>query len=83
MGLGAMSADGTHNPTSSINQHRSQGTDRPKQQNIFSTFVTLSIIGPGGMYFKCRHSMSSPGRWLPFYSLKWRIKILIQRGQNH
>jgi len=25
MGLGVMSADRTHNPTSSIHQHRSQG----------------------------------------------------------
>ena len=31
MGLGVMSADGKHNPTSTIQQHRSQGTDRPKR----------------------------------------------------
>jgi hypothetical protein len=31
MGLGVMPADGTHDPTSPIQQHRSQGTDRPKQ----------------------------------------------------
>ena len=29
-GLGVMSADGTLNPTSSINQHRSRGTDKPE-----------------------------------------------------
>jgi hypothetical protein len=30
MGLGVMSAEGTHNPTSTIQQHRPRGTDRPK-----------------------------------------------------
>jgi hypothetical protein len=31
MGLGVMSADVTHDPTSAIQQHRSRGTDRPKR----------------------------------------------------
>jgi hypothetical protein len=31
MGLGVMSADGKHNPTSPIKHHRSRGTDRPEQ----------------------------------------------------
>jgi hypothetical protein len=31
MGLGVMSAEGTHNPTSTIQQHRSRRTDRPEQ----------------------------------------------------
>ena len=31
MGLGVMSAEGTHDPASSINQHRSRGTDKPEQ----------------------------------------------------
>ena len=31
MGLGVMSADGKHNPTSPIQQHRSRQTDRPEQ----------------------------------------------------
>jgi hypothetical protein len=48
MGLGVMSAEGKLNPTSPIQQHRPRGTYRPKQQNIFSTFVTLSSSGPGG-----------------------------------
>ena len=30
MGLGVMSADGTHNQTPPIQQHRSRGTDRPE-----------------------------------------------------
>jgi hypothetical protein len=31
MGLGVMSADGKHNLTSPIQQHRSRGTDRSKR----------------------------------------------------
>jgi hypothetical protein len=31
MGFGVMSAEGTHDPTSTIHQHRSRGTDRPKR----------------------------------------------------
>ena len=62
MGLGVMSAEDTPYPTSPINQHRSRGTDRPKQQNIFSTFVTLSSTGPGGTFSKCRHNKPSPDR---------------------
>ena len=62
MGLGVMSADGQHDPTSTIHQHRSRGTDRSEQKNIFSTFITLTSSGPGGTYFKCRHNMPSPGR---------------------
>jgi hypothetical protein len=47
MGLGVMSADGTHNPTSTIQQHRSRGTDRPELQFMFSTFVTLPSTSMG------------------------------------
>jgi hypothetical protein len=31
MGFGVMSADGTHDPTSPMQQHRSRGTDRPNR----------------------------------------------------
>ena len=65
MGLGVMSADGKHNPTSTIHQHSSRGTDRPKLKNIFSTFVTLAEQRSGLMNFKCRHNKPSPDRCTP------------------
>ena len=75
MGLGVMPADGTHDPTSAIQQHRFRWTDRSKQQHMFSTFVTLTSTGPGGTFFKCRHNKPSPDRCTPpFPSFKFRSK---------